>query len=199
MQSGALKALLFCLAAAIGLASHGARAQELGVPVLPILTIDVDRVFSSTITGQRISDGIKELVAELSAENRRIEAELAAEELELTETRKTVTAEEFKPLADAFDQKVQRIRAEQEAKERQLQKLQEAETQEFLAAVAPVLSSLGNKYGAVVILDRRNVLLAADGVDITEEAIARINQALARRESQESTVPSDGTEEAPQE
>ncbi len=167
-------------------------AQELGVPVLPILTIDVDRVFSSTITGQRISAAISTSVAELSAENRRIEGELAAEELALTETRKTMSAEEFKPLADAFDQKVQKIRAEQEAKERRLQKLQEAETQEFLATVAPVLSSLGNKYGAVVILDRRNVLLAADGVDITDEAIERIDQALSERGDARGNAPEGG-------
>ena len=167
-------------------------AQELGVPVLPILTIDVDRVFSSTITGQRISAAISTSVAELSAENRRIEGELAAEELALTETRKTMSAEEFKPLADAFDQKVQKIRAEQEAKERRLQQLQEAETQEFLATVAPVLSSLGNKYGAVVILDRRNVLLAADGVDITDEAIERIDQALSERGDARGNAPEGG-------
>ena len=167
-------------------------AQELGVPVLPILTIDVDRVFSSTITGQRISAAISTSVAELSAENRRIEGELAAEELALTETRKTMSAEEFKPLADAFDQKVQKIRAEQEAKERRLQQLQEAETQEFLATVAPVLSSLGNKYGAVVILDRRNVLLAADGVDITDEAIERIDQALSERGDARVNAPEGG-------
>ena len=167
-------------------------AQELGVPVLPILTIDVDRVFSSTITGQRISAAISTSVAELSAENRRIEGELAAEELALTETRKTMSAEEFKPLADAFDQKVQKIRAEQEAKERRLQQLQEAKTQEFLATVAPVLSSLGNKYGAVVILDRRNVLLAADGVDITDEAIERIDQALSERGDARGNAPEGG-------
>ena len=167
-------------------------AQELGVPVLPILTIDVDRVFSSTITGQRISAAISTSVAELSAENRRIEGELAAEELALTETRKTMSAEEFKPLADAFDQKVQKIRAEQEAKERRLQQLQEAETQEFLATVAPVLSSLGNKYGAVVLLDRRNVLLAADGVDITDEAIERIDQALSERGDARGNAPEGG-------
>lgn len=193
MRRARIKAILPALLAAL-LMSGPVQTQELGVPVLPILTIDVDRVFSSTITGQRISDGITQRATELAAENRRIEAELAAEELALTETRDTLGAAEFKPLADAFDEKVQRIRAEQEAKERQLQQLQDAETQEFLAAIAPVLSSLGNKYGAVVILDRRNVLLAADGVDITEEAIARIDAALARREPQDGNTPADPPE-----
>ena len=193
MRRRRIKAILPALLAAL-LMSGPVQTQELGVPVLPILTIDVDRVFSSTITGQRISDGITQRATELAAENRRIEAELAAEELALTETRDTLGAAEFKPLADAFDEKVQRIRAEQEAKERQLQQLQDAETQEFLAAIAPVLSSLGNKYGAVVILDRRNVLLAADGVDITEEAIARIDAALARREPQDGNTPADPPE-----
>lgn len=198
MRRRRIKAILPALLAAL-LMSGPVQTQELGVPVLPILTIDVDRVFSSTITGQRISDGITQLATELAAENRRIEAELAAEELALTETRDTLGAAEFKPLADAFDEKVQRIRAEQEAKERQLQQLQDAETQEFLAAIAPVLSSLGNKYGAVVILDRRNVLLAADGVDITEEAIARIDAALARREPQDGNTPADPPSEPTQE
>ena len=160
-----------------------ASSQELGVQVAPILTIDADRVFASTVAGQQISEGIKTMVAELSAENRKIEAELAAEEQQLTDTRATMSAANFLPLADTFDQKVQRIRAEQDAKERQLQQLQEAEMQQFLTLVTPVLSRLGNKYGAVAILDRRNVLLAADGIDITDEAIARINEAIAQREA----------------
>ena len=58
--------------------------------------------------------------AELATENRRIEADLEAEEQELTELRNTLPAGEFRLLADAFDAKVQETRAAQAAKGRAL-------------------------------------------------------------------------------
>ncbi len=41
----------------------------------------------------------------------------------------------------------------------------------------PVLSDLVRERGAVVVLDRRDVFLSADAIDITDEAIARLNTA----------------------
>ena len=179
------------LTAAALLGAMPAAAQDLGTPVTPILTIDSERVFRSTLTGQSISAEMEQAFTDLAAENRRIEAELAGEERNLTELRPTLAAEEFRALADAFDAKVQKIRAEQDAKQRELQSRQEAEQQGFLDRIAPILSAIGNRYGAVVIIERRNVLLSADGIDITDEAIARINEALG------SDTGQPGTQDAP--
>jgi Skp family chaperone for outer membrane proteins len=148
-------------------------------PASPILVLDQDRMLTDTAVADRIAAEVDRRASELAAENRAIEAELSAEELALTERRKTLPVDEFRALADAFDAKVQRIRAEQDAKERALQQMREQERQGFLRRVTPILAEIVRERGALLMLDRRTVLLSADAIDITDEAIARIDAALA--------------------
>ena len=163
---------------ACGFVGSAVLAQDLGVTVSAILTVDSERVFNTTIAGRQITRDLEARLDRLVSENRRIEAELVAEELDLTERRSTMDQAAFRVLADAFDEKVQRIRAEQDAKQRSLQRAREADRQLFIDTIAPILSAIGRERGAVVILERRNVLLSSDNIDITEEAISRINATL---------------------
>ncbi|MFV2001481.1 MAG: OmpH family outer membrane protein [Paracoccaceae bacterium] len=163
-------------------------AQQAVVTQSPILTVDSERVFATTIAGRQITEDLEVRLEALVRENRQIEAELVAEELDLTEKRKTMDPAAFRVLADAFDIKVQGIRARQDAKQRELQRLRDAERQSFIDQIAPILSGIGRERGAVVILERRNVLLSADNIDITEEAIARINLALANQKDSDAAA-----------
>ena len=164
-----------CLA---GSAGDRARAQDFGVTTSPILVIDQERLFSESRLGERISSQLEQRADELAAENRRIEAELIADELDLTERRAELPPQEFRALADAFDEKVQRLRAQQDAKEMELQERREEERQNFLNRIGPVVSALAQERGAVAILDRRAVFLAAGSIDVTDEAIERLNAAM---------------------
>lgn len=156
----------------------GAAAQDLGTAVSPVLTVDSERIFASSEIGQRITKELEAKLEALAAENRQIEADLTAEELDLTEKRTAMKPDEFRLLADAFDEKVKRIRAEQDAKQRDLQARRDAEQQALVEKIAPILTGIVRERGAVMILERRGVVLSADSIDITNEAIARINAVL---------------------
>jgi Skp family chaperone for outer membrane proteins len=155
-----------------------AAAQDFGQVASSVLTLDQERLFNGSRVAARVAVEIERRSTELAAENREIEAKLVAEELDLTKRRPTLTPEEFRPLADAFDQKVQQIRAKQDAKAQELQRLGEEERQNFLRRITPILARIVRERGAVVILDRRSVFLSADTIDITDEAISRINDVL---------------------
>lgn len=178
---------------ALPFAPAGAQDSTQGGPDADpvILTLDQERLFAGSRVAQQIGEEIETQAAELANENRHIEAELSAEELELTELRPTLSVEEFRKLADAFDAKVQRIRDEQDAKERDLQRLREEGRQDFLRGVTPVLTEIARERGALVILDRRTVLLSADRVDITDAVIARIDAALDEGEAPEGAPETD--------
>ncbi len=175
-------------AAALGLAalfvSPLPAAAQVGAPLRPgepaaaILVLNQDRLLSQTEFGQRIQREIEAASAALAAENRRIEAQLTEEELELTERRPTMPAEDFRVLADDFDLRVSGIRAAQDAKTRDLQSQADAARQTFFEEIVPVLLSLVEARGAAVLLDSRTVLLSAGSVDITDDAIAAIDEAL---------------------
>lgn len=150
----------------------------LGTVISPILTIDSERLFLESAFGRRVAAEIEQKGTELTAENRKIEAALEAEERELTEMRASMSAEEFRELANAFDQKVQATRQEQAAKGRALNALLDQERDVFLTAAAPVLERLMREADAAVILERRSVFVSASAIEITDDAIALLDETL---------------------
>jgi Skp family chaperone for outer membrane proteins len=192
-----MRALAAMLALAMACGSGHAAVAQVGLPFdtfevpSPILTIDQDRVYAASAYGQRVTRDIESRAAQLSAENRRIEADLTAEELALTEVRPTLPAEEFRARADAFDSKVVAIRADQDAKARQLSALREAAREVFWRDSLPALGQLLGERGAVAILDRRVVFLAANTIDITDEAVARIDAVIGEGPGLDTIAPPD--------
>lgn len=164
----------------VSLALSGAAQAQASDPQIrsSVVVIDPERLVSETNVGARISAELDIDATRLAAENRQIEAALIAEEQELTTARASMTPEDFRVAADAFDEKVTRIRAEQDRKSRVLTARREQERRAFLDAALPVLGSLLADFGAYAILDRRDVFLTDERIDVTDEAIARIDAAL---------------------
>ena len=154
-------------------------AQDLGQVSSPILTIDRARFIQQSEFGSALAAQIATESESLSAENRRIEGELEIEERELTEKRKTMEAEAFTALADAFDAKVRRIREEQTGRARELERLTEERQVEFLIKSTPVLEQIMLDAGAAVIVEKDSLFLSFDVIDITDLAIQRVNETFS--------------------
>lgn len=154
----------------------GTAAQEAAAP---ILTLDQDRLFLESDFGKAVVERERVATQALEQENWRIESELVAEEQALTEARATLAPEEFSARAAAFDAKVEKIRTEQDAKSSQLTEGREADRKAFLDVAVPVLGEILGDRGAAAILDTGQVILSLSAIDITDEAIARVNTALA--------------------
>lgn len=154
-----------------------ARAQD-AAPATPIVVVNQERLLAQSLYGQRIQREVEAAGAALAAENRQIETQLTEEELALTERRALMTPEAFRPVAEEFDDRVNGIRAAQEAKGRALQQQAEAAQQAFFETAYPILVEILRNRGAMVLMDSRAVLLAADGIDITDEAVALIDARL---------------------
>ncbi|WP_136645426.1 OmpH family outer membrane protein [Tabrizicola sp. YIM 78059] len=153
-------------------------AQDAPIPGGIILTLDQDRLFLDSAYGKASVERERAATKALEAENARIEAELVAEEQELTRKRGTLPAEEFSALAAEFDAKVERIRAEQDEKSRDLVRAREADRQAFLRAAIPALAELMGELGAVAILDKSQVFLSLSAIDVTDEAIVKVDAVL---------------------
>ena len=171
---------------AAGLMAGGAGAQTAPAPALgageagtapasPILTVDQDRLYATSAWGRRAQAELEARSRALQAENERIAAELEDEDAALTELRKSLPADEFRARADAFDERVQRLRRDRDAAGRALIDDADADRVRFLEAVLPVFTAMMAERGAVVVLDRRTVFLGADSVDVTAAMIARID------------------------
>ena len=164
------------LAAALTMVALQGWAQTATIDIpAPILTIDQERLIAETRLGAETLADLERRAQELSDENSRIESDLVAEEQDLTDRRAAMDPQAFRALADAFDEKVQRIRVEQDEKARALTRARDEARAAFFNQVATILSDIVREKGAVVVIDRRDVFLSADRIDITDEAIERIN------------------------
>lgn len=161
--------------------------ESVDVPQSQILTIDQDRLFQESEYGQRIQAEIRKASQELAVENRQIEAELAAEELDLTEQRKALPPADFRVLADQFDEKVTDIRRRQDSKTVALQRQGELARNAFASNALPILSTIVEEAGAVAIIDRDSVFLTVSKIDITDIAIERMNAELGDGMGSEAT------------
>jgi Skp family chaperone for outer membrane proteins len=186
-----------CIAGALLLAAPSTSpvtAQDLPAPGAAVrtgavLTIDSERMFLNSAFGMRVAREIEARGNVLALENRQIEASLAEAEQELTNMRPTMTPEQFRPLADRFDARVQETRQAQAAKSRALNALLDQEREVFLGAAGPVLEELMLQSGASVVMERRTVFISINSSDITAAAIARLNATLGEGTSVAPVAP----------
>ncbi len=159
------------------IASPGA-TQQGPVARSEILTVEPERLIAETAYGRSVQGALDARAVALLAENRKIDADLEAEERALTERRALLPADEFRALAEVFDTKVETIRTTQEAKGRALTQEREAARQQVLAAAVPVLAEILTERGASAILDKAAVIIAFDRNDVTDAAILRLDAIL---------------------
>ena len=153
-------------------------AQEAPGARWPVLVLRQDDLFEKSAFGLASTRRIDAANAALLAENRKIEAALEAEERDLTTRRASLPPSEFHTLSEAFNAKVEGIRAAQETKSRTIARTRDEDRQRFLKAAVPVLAAIMQEEGAQVILDEKAVVLSFDRIDITAEAIDRIDAAI---------------------
>ena len=168
--------LALCVAVALAVSPLAAVAQPAAAP--QILTLDQDRLYGGSLYGQALEARSLAATQTLATENRKIEADLSAEEAALTTQRPTLTAEAFAALADAFDVKVEKIRAAQEAKASQLTADRDTGRKQFFQSAVPVLAELMGQLGAYTILNHDAVVLSFDSIDVTARAIAALDATL---------------------
>ena len=145
-----------------------------------LFTVDMSKLFRSSNFGRNIIAANNKARQELQNENEELESKLLSEEKELSEQRKILSLDEFRPKALEFDKKVSIIRTEQGEKEVNLKNMARKEESEFYKRIYPLLYELLLDRGGLVLIDQRNVILWDSSVDITDDAIKLINQVLGK-------------------
>lgn len=173
---------LFCVALMAAFLPSGmslpAMAQDADEAGSQIVIIDRQSLFSATQYGRRVLETVEKERVRLASETRKAEELLLEEERQLTQQKTELAPEDFRKLAKAFDEKVQSLRNEGSRREQTFVKRLEREQAAFFERIGPILGELVRELGAVVIIDRRAVLLTARNIDITKPAVDRIDAVL---------------------
>jgi Skp family chaperone for outer membrane proteins len=139
-----------------------------------VATLDQERLFRSSLFGGRVSQEVSDKSDILLAQELLLQSQLEEEESLLTVKRKKIDTEEFKKLASAFDQRVQKIRAETTENRIKLSEYSKNERNRFFKIILPVLVQLSEEFGITTLLDHRMAILSLK--DITDVAIERVDK-----------------------
>ena len=143
-----------------------------------LFTVDMSQLLRSSDFGKNIIANNNAARQNLQNENNDLEEKLLIEEKELSELRKILSIDEFRPKALEFDKKVTIIRKGQREKEENLNKKVRKEETDFFKKIYPILYELLIERGGLVLIDQRNAVLWDNSVDLTDDAIAVINRVL---------------------
>ncbi|WP_052245192.1 OmpH family outer membrane protein [Halocynthiibacter namhaensis] len=146
-----------------------------GRPIASLLTIEQDQLYNQSRLGMALEAMLTLERTDLQNENQKIFDALSAEETELVELRKETDQDAFSVLAQAFDLRVQRIRAEQDQKLRDLVRRREDVQKAFFALALPLVAHVTRSRGGLAVIDRRSVILAVENIDITVDVIGLID------------------------
>ncbi|MBU2866308.1 OmpH family outer membrane protein [Pacificibacter marinus] len=142
---------------------------------VPVIAFDRERIFENTDIGRALEAKIETLLNDLVVENDTIFAALEAEEQELTELKSTLSKEDFAKKADAFDEKVIAIRAEQKAKSEAIEQTKDQGLRAFEDMLNVVLKDIAQEVRAVAVFERAQIYLMSGSIDISLEVIKRLN------------------------
>ncbi|SLN31385.1 Outer membrane protein (OmpH-like) [Roseivivax jejudonensis] len=160
-----------------------------------LLTIETERLLQESAYGQRVLREIEDEGRAIAAESERIAEELRAEEQELTDRRDSMEPQEFRAAAEAFNDKVERLRQQQDAKAQEFSQRTEQVRRRIVAAARPVLLQIMQEAGAAALIERRQVYVSSESADITALAIERLDARIGDGSDLEepvAPVPSDG-------
>ena len=142
-----------------------------------ILVVDLDRAYEISIYGKSMREQFRKDNQDVAAENTLILNSLKDEELQLTEDRANLSAEEFAAAAAAFDAKVQKIRSARLEKIRQVDEQFKGLKPQFFKRIEPFFDLIMQQFNATVILEKSSILRSIEGIDITELLVERVDEA----------------------
>lgn len=163
----------------------------LGTPLSTVAVVDTDALYQGTKLGQRMASDLEARARVLQAENKRLTESLTDEEQDLTNRRETMEPEAFRAAAAEFDARVQGIRRSRDAAIAAFEEERQNAPKRFLDSVRNILGQIMVERGAVAILNQQIVLLSLSTIDMTEDAIARIDLEFGDGSTSSDQAPAD--------
>ena len=144
-----------------------------------VLVVDLDRVFTETVYGQRLQADFREAERALGNDFNRIAAELIAEEKQLRDLRSETEPDAFREMAEAFDAKSTKLRLEQSDRRNKLSQDLQVARENLLRQLGPIFSQLMQDRGASLLIQKDDQrMIVFPQADITQSAISLIDQRL---------------------
>jgi Skp family chaperone for outer membrane proteins len=174
------KLLIASLTVAAVIAPAAAQAQR--APAAVVVTVDTDRIARDCTACRAASTQMQSQQTALQTRAQTLETQLAAEAKPIQDAFTALNGKAadaaLQQRATAFQTKQQNARRELQTAERNLQSTQLHVQQQIGQRLRTIISSLATSRGANLAVDTGSTLFAAPAIDITDAALAQLNQQL---------------------
>lgn len=172
-------ATLLVVAVAVGNGAAIAQAIPKLEPVA-VAVIDFRGVLSKSDAAKSIRETIDARREEYRAQFATIEKQLREEQQALAQQRPIITADAFEQRARDLQNRVRQAQLEAQAGNQQLKRALDKAMDKVQKALFGVVAELAEEAGAGVVLFRSSIVIAVKKLEISQEALKRLNAKLSK-------------------
>jgi len=143
-----------------------------------VLVVDMQKAQRDGAASLSVTEQIATLRSELESIISERSKEISREEAELAEERRQLTASELRARAREFEKKVFAHRDFEQREAAKLQLIQAQARAAIRGQIIPILADVLREQNAQIMLDKSQVVLSKETLDVTDEVIARLNEAM---------------------
>jgi outer membrane protein len=168
------------LALALIAAPVAVHAQALSPAV--IVVVDLDRVVNESAAGKQAATELQTRVQTLQTRANTLQTQLQAEAnaIQQGQANNSITGPQLEARAKAFGERQQAAQQELARSENDIQRARNFVLQQINDAAQPVITAIMRERGAQIALAEGATLQHSQGLNITNDVIARVNQSLPR-------------------
>ncbi len=176
-QLAAVFTLVSAMVMAQAVTSTTAQAEK--APTV-ILIVDMAGLFTNSEVGKDVARQVQELAAALQQEDLTTRQALAAEADSIREQRGNFTPEELQAKATDLAQRQQTHVQKIAVRQQEIQLGRAQANNQIAEVIKPIFGELLRRHNAGLLIDQANVLAGGLDLNITEEAMALLNQRLSK-------------------
>ena len=147
-------------------------------PNTSIGVIDINRILSETKAAISASEQIEKIAIDIENEIKNSDEAIIEEQNLLIESQSIMAPEAFETKKNEYESKVQNYNNERQAKLMKIDELIATSRNDVLNALKPILEEISNEKGITILLEKGTVMLNADKMDITNEALKKLDKSL---------------------
>ena len=148
------------------------------LPQARIAFIDVQGVLRASEAARTVRDQIEAQRARYQEEISKQERELRTLEQELVQQRSVLAPDAFQQRRQQFEQRVAEIQRAVQARKRQLDEGYAQAMEQVRVALVEIVADIAKERQATAVLSKSAIVLAEKSIDISEDALNRLNQRL---------------------
>ena len=147
-------------------------------PDTNIGVVDLNYILSESDAAVDAAKQIEDIAKQIEEEIKNTDQNLIDEQNELIESQQIMAPAAFDEKRKEYENKVQNYNVTRQEKLMSIDRIVSESRNEVLNALKPILEEISNDKGITVLLEKNSVLLNAENMDITEEALKDLNKKL---------------------